>query len=95
MFFNKPEGGWKPNTIYLVKVAWNPNNPIHSAIFYSGFLDDKGMPGTYSCLLTPNYEAGRNLIQNGTLYYFEIVRELVSSEEWSGDKRLVLPKERN
>jgi len=84
--------GWKQNTFYLVKIAWTGNNPIHHSIFYSGFLKD-GVPDTSCCLLNPNYEAGRQLINDDKLYYFEVVRELISSEEWTGNKRLVLPNE--
>ena len=43
--------GWEENTLYLVDVSLNPQNPIWRGMFYSGFLngENKG-PGGYSGL---------------------------------------------
>lgn len=70
--FSGPEGGWKQGTLYLVDVAWGPNNPIHPAVFYSGFLDN-GCPAAYSYFAAPSY------VKHSTdgLYYIEVIKELV------------------
>lgn len=43
-----PEGGWKPDTLYLARVSMNSRNPIHESYFHTGFLDDNGNPAGYS-----------------------------------------------
>ena len=52
-----PEGGWEPRTYYVVEVASRPTNPIHRAIFYSGFLN-KGEPAGYNAIWNATYEVG-------------------------------------
>lgn len=37
----KPLFGWKPNTWYLVDVAYNEHNVIHRDLFFTGFLNGK------------------------------------------------------
>lgn len=74
-----PEGGWKSGTFYLVEVAWNVNNPIHRAIFYSGFLDGD-QPGASSCLFNPAYEPPATW--QAQLAYFNVIREIVAKDEF-------------
>lgn len=46
-----PKEGWKSETYYIVEVAFGPGNPVHTKIFYSGFVDKiNGMPGGYNQL---------------------------------------------
>lgn len=47
-----PPGGWNPNTYYIVDVAFNSSNPIHRAIFYTGFLSKGGHPQGYNSFVT-------------------------------------------
>lgn len=47
-----PEGGWKEKTFYEVEVSYSSRNPIHKAIFYSGFLS-KGKPCGYNAIWNP------------------------------------------
>ena len=90
----KPEGGWKQNTFYFVEVAWNINNPIHPAIFYSGFLDSKGNPDGYSCIFNPTYDCVQHHEYLDGLAYFSVIREIISGEEWKVKERNIrLPSE--
>ena len=50
-----PKQGWKANTLYLVQVAIHQHNPIHEAIFFSGWLDDRQQPYSLSKLWHPYY----------------------------------------
>lgn len=52
-----PECGWQEHSIYIVEVAWNPNNPIHKAILHTGFIKD-GNFGGYCEVWCNNYEYG-------------------------------------
>lgn len=51
-----PEGGWQPETFYVVEVSYNPYNPSHKALLYTGFLDARGVPCGYAEFYSPNYE---------------------------------------
>lgn len=69
-----PTGGWKPRTYYSVRVAWNKSNPVHMAIFYSGFLNDPdGGPGGYSQIWNPSYDRE----DWRQVYYMEVVEEFL------------------
>lgn len=69
-----PAGGWKPQTVYWVLVAFNKNNPIHYAIFYSGFLNGKDKaPGGYNSIFAPTHNYVHHL---GNLHFLEVVKEL-------------------
>lgn len=86
-----PEGGWKPSTYYLVEVSFRSTNPIHHAIFYTGFLDQEGQPENYSCLFNPTWEPEVRTAPNTTdyprhcwydeVYFLAPVREIVSETE--------------
>lgn len=76
-----PENGWKAETYYVVDVAWNSANPIHRAIFYTGFLNGKkSRPGGYNQIFNPTYE---ELKEFKDAYYMKIVRE-VNVEDKNG-----------
>lgn len=51
-----PANGWKAQSLYLVEVAFNDANVIHTAIFYTGYLTD-GKPSGYNelCLYDDKY----------------------------------------
>jgi hypothetical protein len=70
-----PPGGWKANTIYVVKVAFKPTNPIHTALLHVGFLDDKGRPAGYSEIWRGNYERP---IRFGSAHYLAVVQEVIT-----------------
>ena len=78
--FNPPEAriiipppeGWEAEQYYLVNVAFNANNPVHRAIFYSGFLSGKE-PGSYNMLTSPGYE--RNYMLRD-VHFMSVVRNL-------------------
>ena len=67
-----PEEGWKENTLYAVEVSFNGGNPIHKAVFYSGFLKE-GNPAQYSQVWNPTYEHGYSLSR---LRYMKVLRKL-------------------
>lgn len=55
-----PPGGWKSKTYYVVTVTFNAANPMHRAILYTGFWDDKkNQPGGYSSVFNGSYSCGR------------------------------------
>lgn len=69
-----PEEGWKENTYYIVDVAFNRHNPVHKAIFFTGFLNGRdGGPGGYNQLFNPSWEGHQEL---GDMYYVKAVELL-------------------
>lgn len=68
-----PEGGWKPNTMYLVKVAFSAGNPVHTAFFHSGHLPRNGGFGGYAEVYHPSYECPA---QVSKVYYMEVIEEM-------------------
>ena len=69
-----PEGGWKPHTYYTALVSVNSGNPLHEAIFFSGFLNEcTKEPGSYACAMNPTYNGN---IPANMLFYVEIIQEL-------------------
>jgi len=48
---------FEPRTYYVVEVSLKDCNPLHRAIFYSGFLDDKTKrPMGYACVWNALYD---------------------------------------
>jgi hypothetical protein len=72
-----PAEGWKPSTLYYVEVAFDPNNVVHKALFYSGFLTE-GRPGGYNQIWSPLYDTGYYHI--GHAHYLKVVREMTNIE---------------
>ena len=69
-----PDGGWKPQTVYWVLVAFNKFNPIHYAVFYSGFLNGKDNgPGGYNSIFAPTHDSTHHI---GQLHFLEVIKEL-------------------
>ena len=67
-----PEGGWKERTLYAVEVSFNTGNPIHNAVFFSGFLRD-GNPANYNQVWNPSYDEPYTIRR---LHYLKVLREL-------------------
>ena len=55
MGVHTPKGGWKPRTWYLVEGCVNTLNPVHTCVLYTGFLNSKGNPGSYSGITSEKY----------------------------------------
>lgn len=51
-----PVLGWQADTLYLVRVAFNHNNPVHEAYLKVGFLNADGKPGTHTELFSNTYD---------------------------------------
>lgn len=68
----KPKTGWKECAYYAVDIAFNRFNPVHRAIFYTGFLDKKGLPAGYNQVWNPTGDNGRNI---NDLYYLKVIRK--------------------
>jgi hypothetical protein len=68
-----PQEGWEANTLYLVEVAYSKVNLIHQAYLIVGFLDDKGMPGSYSQIFTNTYSRPYDFRE---FHYLRIVKKL-------------------
>lgn len=64
-----PKGGWKPRTYYVVDVAFSSLNPIHRAIFYSGFIKDNN-PSGYSRFIYCGDSFCRDI------YYLKALKEI-------------------
>lgn len=68
-----PEGGWSERTWYVVDVKYFEHNPVHSALFFTGFLDNKNRPNGYNYLTAPSYD---DCISISDCYYLKAVRKL-------------------
>ena len=64
--------GWKPDTIYLVLVAWKPTNPVHEAILQTGFIE-KGQFAGYCRIWCNTYDDARNAHE---AHYIEAIKIL-------------------
>lgn len=85
-----PPEGWKERCYYLVNVSYNRSNPVHRAIFYTGFLNEdgvrggpKGSPGGYSNLWG-NYDHPISFSEK-KVYYLSVVRQLTDPGEMDSD----------
>ena len=76
---------WKSETWYLVDVSYRKTNPIHRALFFTGFLNENGKPGGYNCIISHNYIKHFGYKE---VYYLKVIREIVSSEEIRGSFEL-------
>jgi hypothetical protein len=75
-----PPDGWKERTYYVVDVAFGQHNPVHRAIFYTGFLNGpNGMPGGYESIWNPTYE-GESMSWRRA-YYLKAVSEIPDMDE--------------
>lgn len=81
-----PKGGWKEETVYEVDVAFSPDNPVHPALFYSGFLNNDGTPGGYNRIWNPTY----HIYSIEDVHYLRVVREVML---WPKRYEVVLQRE--
>lgn len=76
-----PKNGWEPKTYYIVEVAFNKANPIHRAIFYSGFLNAPVKnPDGYNQIWNPSYEPGETK-QITDAHYLKVIRKIKGVEK--------------
>lgn len=81
-----PEFGWKEQTVYLVEVSWSETNPIHRALYYSGFLngEPEGTPGGYNGVMYPNApEESPPSMWRGMryLHYLKVIRVVATADD--------------
>ena len=79
-----PISGWKERTYYKVLVSFHKGNPIHQAIFYTGFLNGRnGGPGGYSKAWNPTWDVplrhGDHEI--GDFHFMQAMQELFGHDE--------------
>jgi hypothetical protein len=67
-----PKEGWKPESYYVVEVAFFAYNPIHRAIYYSGFLMHDN-PCGYNQLWNPCYEGKYEIAD---IFYLRVIEKL-------------------
>lgn len=81
-----PKFGWQESTWYLVEVSYRKSNPIHNALFYSGFLNGPGLegergPGGYNGFIPLNGPDFEDLPKKfHEAHYLRVVKALVSSK---------------
>lgn len=75
-----PEGGWEPQSYYVVEVSTSPNNPIFEAILYTGFLNaifldnTKSYPREYSGIFNPSIKPEFMPMKN--FQYIKVIRKI-------------------
>jgi len=67
----------KSSTHYIVDVAYSSVNVIHRSIFYTGFLDDEGIPSNYNGI----FSQGSQENKFSDIYYMKIVSEITEINE--------------
>ncbi len=72
-----PKDGWKAHTYYQVRVAHNPHNPVHEAVFAVGFLNEDGRPGGYSLIWNSTYDSPEPCEH---VHYLGVVMELFTED---------------
>lgn len=71
-----PEGGWEPDTYYVVEVAFTSTNVIHHSIFYTGFLTKEGVPGAYNRIMNASYSNYEPQYTITDAYYMKAVSKI-------------------
>lgn len=73
-----PYGGWQKETYYIVDVSYFSTNPIHRALFYTGFLDGKdNHPGGYNFIINHAYDKQFSYKE---VFYLKAIQALCSKE---------------
>lgn len=72
-----PEGGWKPNTLYLVHVSFRRTNPVHESYLRTGFIAHDGAFGGYCEIFNNSYAEVK---QAREAHYLQAVRVLHTAE---------------
>ena len=83
-----PQAGWNEEAVYVVEVSFSATNPVHRAIFFSGYLhkispsmrdvpvavDRQGLyPGSYAQLWNPTWDHVEPL---GKVHYMKVLEWL-------------------
>ena len=77
-----PRKGWVQLTYYLVRVAFNKYNPVHRAVFFTGFLHE-GIPAGYAQVWKGGgYERPYNYDE---IYYMEVIKVIATEKELETD----------
>jgi len=71
-----PKGGWRPNTVYLVKVQNSQNDPEHRALLHVGLMDH-GEWGWHCEVWHNTYDEA---VRVGDLYSIKFVKRLCRLE---------------
>lgn len=74
-----PVGGWKEHTLYLVRVSYRDSNPIHHALFLSGFLNNKGEPAGYNYVF--QISNPQDCCDISHLRFLEVEKELAGRQD--------------
>ena len=89
-----PEGGWRECTVYLVAVSWRPENPIHRALFHSGFLHE-GNPAGYNQVLYLTGGEGLHHPSNiSRVHYLKAIKVVAESEDFDSPLTMTTDAER-
>jgi hypothetical protein len=75
-----PAEGWKESTAYLVDVSFSERNPIHRALFFTGFLNgpDCG-PGAYNKLFHTSDSNGHYELKD--VRFLRVIRQVASRDD--------------
>ena len=77
-----PKGGWKADSWYIVEVCFDSGNPIHTSMFYTGRIDEKGMPShgnaIYHTAPGSTYEEAQGFHQ---AYYIKALKLVASPSD--------------
>lgn len=68
-----PQGGWEPQSYYVIEASVRHGNPIFKAILYTGFLSDNE-PGGYSRIFTSGSMSELSKIQD--FMYIKAIRKI-------------------
>ena len=80
-YIGTPINGWEERTWYLVEVAYSPNNVIHRAMFFSGFLNgEENSPGGYNGFVSIGgfYE---EFLELSDAYYLKVLKKIFSEKD--------------
>lgn len=74
-----PVKGWEPDCLYLVEVSYNSQNPVHLALFYSGYVGKNGVPGNYSGVMKMSPSCFETEVDKRleSMYYVKAIKLLV------------------
>lgn len=72
---------WMENTVYEVLVSMRANNPVHKALFFSGFLQLRreggskrnAQPGGYNRFILPYQDSSFS-----DVYYMQVIRPVLT-----------------
>ena len=82
----EPDEGWEPNTYYLVNVKYSPDNVLHRATFYSGFLDDDRQPAGYNTIWSPTYGGMKKELVHA--WHLSVVKRLATRQDFEAPDEL-------